>query len=201
MTDPGWFRSELPPGRSGAWVVEKVVVRDREYDPASDPRPDCFRFRPGTYTVLRRDGTEFMTDRYDEWWTQRRAIAEARGRGGEILITGLGIGLVAEAILREPASRVGRITIVESSPDVIRLVAPWLSSRYPGRIEIVEGDAFAWTPAPWRRFTVGWHDIWPDPRVESNRAEIERLRVHHAPWCAWQGFWPEEYLLAEEQGA
>lgn len=176
--------------------MEKVLIPERTYDPAGDPRPDCFKFRPGRYTSLRRDATQFMTDLYDEWWTQRSAIAEALNRGGDVLITGLGLGLVAEAILREPGSRVNLITILEQSADVIRLVAPYLDTRYPGRIEVIEADAFSWEPPAPRHFTVCWHDIWPDPHSRQVAEEIERLRERYMPWCDWQGFWPEDYLAA-----
>ena len=139
-----------------------------------------------------------MTDRYDEWWTQRRGIEEAIVRGGEILITGLGLGLVAEAILRAPEGNVTRITIVEQSADVIQLVAPFLQERYGKKLEIVEGDAFLWRPPADRHFTVGWHDIWPDPAAATNADEMMELERHHSAWCDWQGFWPQEYLLAFE---
>lgn len=196
-TSADYFRSEVPPGTSGSWVVEKVALPERAYDSDSDPRPDCFKYRPGVYTCLRRDAEQFMTDLYDEWWTQRDALREAAARGGEILITGLGLGLIAEAMLRRPDSPVSRITILELSSDVIRLVAPHLLERYPGRLEIVEADAFRWTPPAGRRFSVGWHDIWPNPHAPEVEDEVERLRAHHAGWCDWQGFWPVSYHRAE----
>lgn len=169
---------------------------ERDYNPAADPRPDCFKYRAGVYTCLRRGQTQFMTDLYDEWWTQRPAIAEATARGGNILITGLGLGLVAEAILRATTDKACRIIIVEKSADVIRLVSPLLRSRYGDRIEIIEGDAFTWEPPAARRFTVGWHDIWPDPCATENIEEMNRLELHHAQWCDWQGCWPRTYLEA-----
>lgn len=199
-TSSRYVRSEVPAGRSGAWQVEKVLLPDRDYDPAADPRPDCFKYRPGLYTCLRLGPTQYMTDLYDEWWTQRRAVTEALARGGDVLITGLGLGVVVEAVLRDAESTVGRVTVVELSPDVIALVAPHLRSRYPGKVEIVQADAFTWEP-PWdRHFTVGWHDIWPDPHPPAVATETRRLREHHAPWCAWQGTWPEEYHAASPEG-
>jgi hypothetical protein len=196
QTAVDYFRSEIPPGKSGDWVIEKIAMPDRNYDPAADPRPDCFKYRPGVYTCLRRGGTQFMTDLYDEWWTQRVGISEAIARGGEMLITGLGLGLVAEAILRGGDRRVARITIVEKSADVIQLVSPFLHSRYGEKIEIIEGDAFLWQPPQGRRFTVGWHDIWPDPYAAENIQEMAWLEAHHRTWCDWQGFWPKSYLAA-----
>jgi spermidine synthase len=137
-----------------------------------------------------------MTDFYDEWWTQRDGIGEALDRGGDVLITGLGLGLIAEAMLRPVQSRVQRITIVEYSSDVIQLVAPHLHSHYPGKIEIIQADAFTWEPHREQRFTVGWHDIWPDPHTPANAEDMKRLEEHYRPWCDWQGFWPKTYQEA-----
>ncbi|MDX2043194.1 MAG: class I SAM-dependent methyltransferase [Acidobacteriota bacterium] len=137
-----------------------------------------------------------MTDFYDEWWTQRQGIEQALTRGGEILITGLGLGLIAEAMLRPANSPVSRITIIEFSPDVIRLVAPYIQSRYPNKVEIIEADAFTWQPLTGKRFTVGWHDIWPNPTASSNDEEMERLETHYRNYCDWQGFWPKTYIEA-----
>jgi hypothetical protein len=191
-----YFRSEVPEGTAGPWVIEKVAISEREYDPDQDPRPHCFKFRPGVYTSLRRNGTVFMTDLYDEWWTQCSAIAQALTRGGEVLITGLGLGLVAEAILRPADSPVEHVTILEVAPEVIKLVGPYLERRYPGKITIVETSAFAWTPPAGRRFSVGWHDIWPDPYTEQNRHDIEQLENRYRQCCDWQGNWPAAYQKA-----
>jgi hypothetical protein len=169
---------------------------DRAYDPGHDSRPDPFKFRPGVYTSLRRDSVQFMTDLYDEWWTQRVAMVEAVSRGGEILVTGLGLGVVAEAILRVPGSAVEKVTIVEQSADVIRLVQPWLRARHADRLEVVEADAFSWQPPDGRRFTVVWHDIWPDPSMPEIEADIAWLEARYQACCDWQGYWPREYHRA-----
>jgi hypothetical protein len=194
-TSPHYSRCRAPAGRSGPWVVEKVTIPEREYDPETDPRPDCFKLRPGVYTSLRRGSTQFMTDLYEEWWTQRSAILEARTRGGDVLVTGLGLGLVVESMLAAD-SPVRRVAIVERSDDVIRLVGPYLEHRYRDRVEIVHGDAFRWQPDAGRRFAVGWHDIWPDPHDRQAQAQAEQLESRFAPYCDWQGSWPREYLGA-----
>ena len=195
-TAPEYVRSDIPAGKAGRWVIEKVSIPDRAYDSTQDARPDCFKFRPGTYTCLRRDSVQFMTDLYDEWWTQRDGISEALDRGGEVLVTGLGLGLIVEAMLRPAKSRVKRVTIVERSSDVIKLAGPHLQSLYPGKIVIINADAFTWKPPSKQRFTVGWHDIWPDPDTSTNIEEMERLEKHYNKFCDWQGFWPKTYQNA-----
>lgn len=199
-TDPRYFKSEVPVGVSGEWVIEKVVVPERGYDPKEDRRPACFRFRPGRYTCLRTTSEVFMTDRYDEWWTQRNAVREACRRGGHVLITGLGLGMVVEAICRTPACLVGRITVLESAPDVIRLVAPYLHTRYGDRLEIVQGDVFAWTPPEDAHYSVVWHDIWANPEAPNVVREMDLLERRYAPFCDWQGSWPRDYIAALSEG-
>lgn len=183
-------KANFPEGVSGEWVLEHFEVPPSPFaDPTIDTRPVWARTPPGRYTRLRRGHEPFMTDMIDEWWTQLSAIEEARSRGGRILITGLGLGLIAEAILEPPEGSVERITIVERSDDVMRLVAPHLLARYPDRLEIVSGDAFTWTPPAGVHYSVCWHDIWPNPRDPACRAEIQRLEARYAPWCDWQGSW------------
>lgn len=138
-----------------------------------------------------------MTDLYYEWWTQRRAILEASSRGGNVLVTGLGLGLVVESMLGDPECSVERVTVVEQSPDVIRLVAPYLSEKFGARVEIVEGSAFDWSPGTGSRFTVGWHDIWPNPHDQERWPEMDVLEERFAPYCEWQGSWTREHLSAE----
>jgi hypothetical protein len=198
-TSSRYFPCDIPPGKSGPWVVERVTIPERAYDPDRDPRPDCFKFRPGIYTSLRCGSIQFMTDLYDEWWTQRQAMDEARRRGGRVLITGLGLGLVAQAILRDPDSAVERVTILEQSPDVIRLVAPSLAARHPGKVEVVEADAFTWSPGD-ARFSVVWHDIWPDPYLPQIEAERASLEARYLACSDWRGYWPQEYLRALRGG-
>lgn len=193
---PLYIKSDLPPGRSGEWRLEKYVVKDVE--PGRDTRPDPFKTRGGTFTRLWHGTTVFMTDLYNEWWTQRRGMLEALERGGNVLITGLGIGMVVESILRPDDSPVDSVTVVEFSPDVIALVKPHLLRRYGDRLRIVEADAFTWEPDPELRFSVGWHDIWPNPDEDRNYPEIEELFRRYRSVCDWQGAWPLEFVTAAE---
>ena len=135
-----------------------------------------------------------MTDLYDEWWTQRVAIVEACRRGGSLLITGLGLGLVVESILGAGKGRVREITVLEQSADVIRLIAPHLLARYPGRLRVEQADAYSWQPPSGSRFDLVWHDIWPNPYAAEVEDQMQRLEARYSAHCDWQGCWPREYL-------
>jgi len=132
-----------------------------------------------------------MTDLYDELWTQREAVKQAAARGGDILITGLGLGLVTEAIFRS-APAVNSVTVVEYSEDVISLVGPYLEKQFGKRLRIVHGSAFNWRTR--RHYTVGWHDIWPDPYGGVVERQVARIEKRFSRWCDWQGSWPTAYL-------
>lgn len=185
-------RSTIPPGTSGEWRLEQFTVAARD---STDERPHWARDASGTYTRLLCDDVLYMTDLYAELYTQRVAIEQAHRRGGEVLVTGLGLGLVADAMLESTA--VERVTIVEASDDVIHLVGRHLARTHGDRLRLVHADAFDWTPAPDARFTVGWHDIWPTPQDPLALDEARELEARYAPWCDWQRSWPAEYLAAE----
>lgn len=140
-----------------------------------------------------------MTDLREEWWTQRRAIAEACKRGGHVLITGLGLGLVVESMLQTPGSSVEKVTILEASGDVVALVAEYLETKYAGRVWTHEASAFDWEPPTGEHYTVAWHDIWPNPHDAGRWPEMEILEQHYRPFCDWQGCWVRDYLEAEKK--
>jgi len=196
-----YLKSSVPAGSSGDWVVEKITLPPRASGAADDSRPDCFKFRAGEYTALRRGQVTYMTDLYDEWWTQRRAIEEAVVRGGSILVTGLGLGLVVEEILRRGGDRVRCVTVVENSSEVIELTASTLRDRFGSAVDIVHGDAFRWTPPNGAHFSTCWHDVWPDPEAPGVLEEVRRLEQRYAPYCDWQGSWPRDYVSALEREA
>jgi hypothetical protein len=189
-----YIKADLPPGRVGEWSLERFAVQgEPHFDPTTHDAPDCARRRPGTYTRLKRGDTVFMTDLYDEWFTQKIAIDQALERGGHVLISGLGLGLILDSILQSPESSVERITLLELSPEVIALVGQHLLERYPERLEILEADVFTWQPPTDIHYSVVWHDIWPNPQAPETLAEMETLEARYLSLCDWHGCWPREY--------
>ena len=109
-----------------------------------------------------------------------------RAVGGRVLVNGLGLGIVLQAVLEEPA--VEHLTVVEASDDVITLVAPHWVERYGGRLTVVHADAFKWRPPRGARYEVVWHDIWDDITTD-NLAGMRRLHAKYSRRCGWQGSW------------
>ncbi len=158
-----------------------------------DTRPEWVRAEPGVYTRLRSGTLGYMTDLYEEWWSQRTAMEEAVRRGGDVLVTGLGLGMFVETVLRHEPARVRSVTVIEASADVVALVGGVLAATHPERLRIVCADAFRWAPAEGERYSVVWHDIWPSPFDPRTVAESRQLMDRYAPWADWQGSWALEY--------
>jgi hypothetical protein len=196
-------RADIPERRRGQWAVRQFTVSEADEEVSRLRSVISFgsrgRFVPqGTYTGLYRGATPVMTDTPDEIRDHRLPIYEARRRGGHVLLNGLGLGVVVQAILQdeEPApwnheAQVERVTVVEIDPDVIELVAPYLEERFHPRLEVVRGDALTWQPPKGRRYSVAWHDIW-DNICGDNMTEMIRLHRRYARRADWQGSWCRE---------
>jgi hypothetical protein len=190
-----YWKSDLPTGTSGDCRLERFSIRPLDPDETlpENAVPDFARRRPGTYTRLFVNEVEMMTDLYEEWWSQRAPIEQALTRGGRVLISGLGLGLIIESMLRPENSPVTQITVLEASAGVIDLVGTHMLARYADRLTIHHTDAFAWDPPPGERFSVVWHDIWPNP-YHVPPAEIESLQNRFAALADWQDCWTDKYF-------
>lgn len=122
---------------------------------------------PGRYAKLTVGGTLMMTDTRME---QYSSLAFIRAAHGDVLIYGLGLGMVLPALLA--SERVQSVTVVEKSADVMSLVAPHYENP---KLTVIVDDAFSFKPARGVRYDVVFVDIWPDIS-ESNAEEMSSLR-------------------------
>lgn len=178
----------IPEGEKGGAKIEHFEVPD---DPIRTLRAmfsDPMHFIPtGKYVRLIVDGQLMMTNTLFERATAYPFLKRARG---DILITGLGIGMILLPLLMN--HRYTSITIVEKSQDVIDLVGPRFN--WP-KVEIICADAFDWHPNG-KRFDTIWHDIWPTISEES-LPEITKLKRRYGQWLkkgGWQGAWAQEKI-------
>lgn len=164
----GW----LPEGVSGIWSVRRTIVPENAYQAPG-------LLVPGIYTGLYRqlpNGTDqrVMFDEPAEIAEAQRAYDLANGN---VLVTGLGIGMVAAWLASK--INVERVDVVENSPDVIALVAPYLPSP---KIHVIYADAFSYIPT--RTYNFAWHDCWYT--VPERVAELMG-RYHIPVQSSWQG--------------
>lgn len=159
---------DVPEGVSGDWKVSKFEVK-----PSARSFRDDLRGRgipAGEYTRLSNSVEAcFMSDTPAEYRDAAWFITMARG---DLLISGLGLGMVIKALLLKP--EVTSITVLELSEDVIKLVAPSYSDP---RLRIIHADCRTWKPD--RRFDYAWHDIWGDVSTD-DLPEMQFLRRRYA---------------------
>ena len=189
------FKVDVPEGTSGAWAVEKFTVSNDESNRdrmMASIKPGMMgRFTPpGTYTALKRRGEIIMSDTPDEVRDHIYFITRA---DENVLIAGLGIGMVLNAVATQHG--VEKITVIEKSPDVIKLVADHYRNKpYSAKLEIIEADIFEWKPAKGTVYQHMWLDIW-DNLCTDNLDEIAVLNRRFARVCKNKGAWGRELLL------
>lgn len=188
---------DVPEGSSGDWKIERFEVSRGDSILSSMQGMQGRGVRPGTYTRLMHGGQVIMSDTPAEYRDHMEFIRQARRRGGNVLIHGLGLGMCLEAILedndlRNP-SKVEHVLVIEKSQDVIDLVAEHYLDRWEGAVEIRKDDAFTWKPEKGQRWTAIWHDIWPTLCTD-NLSEMATLHRRFGRRCDWQGSWGKEIL-------
>lgn len=153
--------------------------------------------QPGQYARLIVNGQLVMSDTDYELWTMRDAVRAARG---DVLIGGLGLGLVALAILRKP--EVHSVTVVEKNADVVALVEDplrrQLTVTQSAGFLVWTADVRTWEPKVFNvhRFDYAYLDIWPNVCVD-DYADHVALRRRVRRWMKKGGkvdSWQFEHL-------
>jgi hypothetical protein len=186
----GLAKVDVPPGRCGRYSIRRDYVTAAtaaavEWRGALDALAMPRRVLPGRYTVLREGAAVLMSDYPCECVEHLRPVRRAHGN---VLITGLGIGLVLKNVLLK--DNVARVVVLEKAAEVISLVGP----SYPDpRVEIVHADAFTWEPPHGLRFDVAWHDVWPAIDL-ANLPAMRGLKAKYRARARWQGCWGEVEL-------
>jgi hypothetical protein len=185
---------EAQPGVQGNWRVERFTVTP---DGASlyNMRARASRHVvPGEYTRLTHYRDVIMSDTPAE---KRDHSAFVRAARGDVLITGLGLGMCVTAVLAKRS--VKRVHVVELSEDVIALTAQPLLDRYGDRLTIEHADAMKRVPADGEVWDAVWHDIWPTI-AESNVRDMKALRAKYERTLrdekSFYGAWCERTCVA-----
>lgn len=138
--------------------LQNVLSMGRRYSTVTD----------GDFVKLHVNGTLMMSDTYMERHTNSEFVRRSHG---DILIAGLGIGLVPFNM--KGKDNVKSITIVEKYQDVIDLIAPRLESLgLP--IEYVCSDIFDMPVPKGKKWDCIYFDIWPYIQGD-NYEDMKRL--------------------------
>lgn len=150
---------------------------------------------PGHYVRLLMGGGVMMSDTQHEQRTNYEAVQQARG---QVLIAGLGLGMILVPILQKP--EVKAVTVVEKSAAVVELVGR--RGKFPNsdKLNVVLGDIFEWKPPLGAKYDIIYFDIWPDICAD-NLKEITQLKRRFTRRLVrpggWMGAWVEKQLRRE----
>lgn len=185
----------LPEGESGNVRIKHITVSEADSKFTSIRalmKGPSEYVAPGQYVQLFVNGALMMSDTQME---KRSNIYAVRNATGHMLIAGLGIGMIVHAIAKK--SDVRSITIIEKSPDVIKLVAPTL----PKKAKVIEGDIFTWTPAKGAKYDSIYFDIWADICTDNleDMAKLNRRFARCKVPGAWSDSWERGELLARRR--
>jgi hypothetical protein len=190
----------VPEGRRGDACVEHFEVREAQSNLSamiaqlSQENKWWEYVPPGRYARLTIGGKLFMTDSLFEKFAALPFIDNARG---DVLVTGLGLGMVVPPLLATPELK--SLTIIEKNPDVIDLVETplrnfvekhWCASR---RLTIECADAYLWDGGD-KKYDTIFHDIWPTVNP-ANLMLFRRVEARYARWLSpggWQDCWSKE---------
>ena len=172
--------SFLQDGVSGDWSVSTFEVPKNDLSQMISMLKSGRGVPAGTYKRLKRNGTVVMSNTPDEIRDFSHFTRHAKGY---ILINGLGIGCVVKVLLDKP--EITKITVIEKSEDVIKLVSPYFNDE---RLVIINADAFEYVPPKSEKFNYVWHDIW-DYITSDNLPEMARLHRKYGRKTEWQDSW------------
>jgi hypothetical protein len=185
----------VPSGEAGNARVDHVEVsRDAAlFSMIRDRMP----MAPGPMARLFVNGGLMMSDGEHEKRTNSEAVRLAHG---DVLVAGLGIGMVLVPMLQKPEVRT--VLVLEKSAGVIQLVEVAVR-RYVGeaavKLTVVEADAFTWEAPTGRCWDCIYFDVWPDICTD-NLKGVTKLKRRYARRLnrdnpkSWMRAWMEESL-------
>jgi spermidine synthase len=146
---------------------------------------------PGRYAQLFVGSTLMMSDTPMERRSNWRIMRECNG---DVLIAGLGIGMVLTAVLKHPDVRT--VTVVEKYQDVIDVVGPHYANE---RLTIICADILEWQPPKGRKWDTIYFDIWPNICTDNlnDMAKLHRRfasRLNRANPKSWMDSWQRDVL-------
>ena len=140
------------------------------------------------YTRLFIGREVWMTDAEYERRTNIGVVSAAQGN---VLVAGLGIGMILVPILKK--SEVQHVTVIERSQDVIDLVAPHFNSP---KLTVICADIYTWKPPKGSKWDVIYFDIWPNICAD-NLKSMAKLHMKYGRYLQgkrWMNSWCKDAL-------
>ena len=123
----------------------------------------------GVYMRLLHNGEVVMSNTNMEKRTNSSFVINACG---DVVIGGLGIGMIIMAIQDKP--EVKSITVIEKYQEVIDMVATQLN--FNDKVKIINADVFEWKPDKGNKYDTIYMDIWNYINEEVYENEMKPLK-------------------------
>lgn len=135
--------------------------------------PYFMRVEEGSYVKLVVDGVLMMSDTHMERYTNEAFVSKAHG---DVMIAGLGVGLILNALESKVQSgEINSITVYEKYQDVIDLVFPKYK-HLP--IKVICQDILEYKPSKEETYDTIYFDIWP--RI--SKCNLQQIKILHNRW-------------------
>lgn len=154
---------------------------------------------PGVYCQLTVKGALMMSDTSME---KRSNLEVVRMSRGNVLIAGLGLGMVLLPILEKDS--VTSVTVIEKYADVVKLVEPSIrkaAGEHSSKLKVIVADIFEWQPPKAEKWDTIYFDIWPTiclDNLEEMTTLHRKFARKHAPG-AWVDSWMRSDLKAKKR--
>ncbi len=179
---------EYPPYR--AFIAGDIIINED----FSEIPPLGFFTESFRFPAVLENGNEWMTLTPVDLDTSEEAIKAAHGR---VITFGLGLGYYAYMVSEKP--EVEEITVVEKSPDVIRLFKTHILPQFPHKekVNIVEADAFDYAKRimPSENFDIAFVDTWRDASDGAPMYKKMKALEHLSPNTKFL-YWIENFLIS-----
>lgn len=172
----------LEDAQYGDFKIEHFTI------PQGNVRAILYGMTPGEYVRLVKNGTLFMSDTDMERRTNAHFVTWANG---DVLIGGLGLGMIVLAIQDKPD--VKSITIIEKEPDVISMIEAQPRMQFNEKVKIICGDVFTWKPAKGQKFDCIYMDIWPCIDEDVYHDEMVPLKRKYAHYLKPKSESPDRF--------
>lgn len=193
VTDGRWeYRLESYPAYRGVICHDMMLLDDFREVPPLGFFPERFDF-----PAVLEDGNEWMTLTPVDLDTSDEAINAAHGK---VVTFGLGLGYYTYMCSEKP--EVESITVIERSPDVIRLFKSYILPQFshPEKVRIVEADAFEYAEheMPTEEYDIAFVDTWRD--ASDGTPMYERMKQLEAlsPRTKFL-YWIENFLISRRR--
>lgn len=165
---------------NGDWKLQRFTIDKNNF------RAMMEGISSGTYVRLLHKGECVMSDTNME---KRTNIDFCCSAYGDVLIGGLGIGMIILAIQDKP--EVKSITVIEKNEEVIDMIASQLN--FNDKVKIICADVFDWKPEIGVKYDVSYMDIWNWVNRDIYEREMKPLKRKYARFLRSKAENPKRY--------